>query len=61
MQYTSQGLMAPEDLADHHALHDTGRNPDCSGHNDDGGFGGVPDHYYCSVAEVCPGEDLEPL
>jgi hypothetical protein len=29
MIYTSHGLMTPEDLADHHALYDTGPAEDC--------------------------------
>jgi len=57
--YTTHGLMTPADLADHHALHDTGRNPDCEGHEDPDGWGCFP--VYCSVNEVCPDENLEPL
>lgn len=59
MTYTTQGLMTPADLADHQALTDTGPNPDCPGHDDDPDYGlGLA---YCSRAESCPNEDLEPL
>lgn len=57
--YTTHGLMTPADRADHDALHDTGTNPHCPGHDDDpvGQYGA---RYYCSVNEECPdagGED----
>lgn len=51
--YTSQGLMTAADLADHEALTDTGRNPQCPGHDDDP-VGQHGDRYYCSRAEDCP-------
>lgn len=62
MPYTTQGLMTPADLADHHALYDTGRNPDCPGHVEEAAFGISEDStIYCSRAEICPDEDLEPV
>jgi hypothetical protein len=53
MKYTTHGYMTGLDLADHHALHDTGPHPDCPGHEDADG------PYTCSVAEDCPGEGKE--
>lgn len=58
MTYTSQGLMTPADLADHQQLTDTGPNPDCPGHDDEENRLGL---IYCSRAEICPDEDLEPM
>lgn len=52
MHYTTQGLMTPADLADHHARHDTGIHPRCPGHEGDGG--GWPT--YCTTAAECPGD-----
>lgn len=56
--YTTHGLMTPADIDDHNLLYDTGRNPECEGHDD--GMA-APLLTYCSRAEICPGEDLEPL
>jgi hypothetical protein len=56
--YTAQGLMTPADIADHEALTDTGRNPECSGHDDPDAWLGI---VYCARAENCPGGDIEPL
>jgi len=57
--YTTHGLMTPEDLADHEALTDTGRNPECPGHPDTG----VPYDIlvFCSRAENCPDADSDEL
>lgn len=52
MTYTTQGLMSPADMADHHALHDTGIYPSCPGHYEEPG-----PLAYCSVADDCPGDD----
>jgi hypothetical protein len=48
--YTTHGLMTAADLADHHALYDTGANPKCPGHDS------ADNSYlvYCSVNEECP-------
>jgi hypothetical protein len=55
MQYTTHGLMTPADIADHEALTDTGRNPECPGHPDEDGWKGDPFGVtYCSRAENCP-------
>lgn len=56
--YTTHGQMTPADLDDHHLLYDTGRHPECPGHDD--GMA-APELTYCSRAEVCPAEELEPL
>lgn len=58
MDYTTQGLMTPADRADHEELTDTGRNPECPGHPDDGDWMWP---IYCSRAQNCPDEDLEPM
>ena len=55
---TAHGLMTTADLADHERLTDTGRNPDCPGHSDDDAWNGT---IYCSRAEICPDEELDPL
>lgn len=52
--YTTHGLMSPADLADHHALYDTGLNPECPGHDDPDNRLGL---LYCSRAENCPDAD----
>lgn len=54
MPYTSQGFMTPADIADHQELTDTGRNPQCPGHDD--GMA-APLLTYCSRAENCPDAD----
>jgi hypothetical protein len=54
MIYTPHGLMTPADLADHEALTDTGRNPDCPGHRDDESWESWEGVIYCSRAENCP-------
>jgi len=57
MVYTTQGLMTRADIADHEALTDTGRNPECPGHPDEDGWKGGPFGVtYCSRAENCPDE-----
>jgi len=56
--YTTHGLMTPADLADHEALTDTGRNPQCPGHDDDP-VGQYGQRYYCSQAENCTADDEE--
>lgn len=56
--YTTHGLMSAADLADHEELTDTGRNPECPGHDDEENRLGL---LYCSRAEICPDESLEPL
>lgn len=58
MTYTTQGFMTPEDLADHEELTDTGRNPNCPGHDD--GMA-APELTYCSRAEECPSPDEDPV
>lgn len=59
--YTSQGLMTPADIADHEQLTDTGRHPECPGHDDDP-VGQYGERHYCARAEICPdADDLEPL
>lgn len=55
MTYTSHGLMTPTDRADHDALYDTGRNPECPGHDNEDNTALV----YCSRAENCPDADEE--
>jgi len=56
---TSQDLMTVADLNDYQLLTDTGRHPECPGHDD--GMA-APELTYCSRAEVCPdADDLEPL
>jgi hypothetical protein len=57
MTYTTQGLMTPADLNDFQILTDTGRHPECPGHDGEAD----PGPTYCSRAEICPDEDLEPL
>jgi hypothetical protein len=54
MSYTTQGMMTPADIADHEALTDTGRNPECPGH-EEAEFGvSWNGTVYCSRAENCP-------
>lgn len=53
---TSQGLMTPADLNDFQILTDTGRHPDCPGHDD--GMAD-PGPTFCSRAEICPEADEE--
>lgn len=53
---TTHGLMTADDLADHHALYDTGVHPDCPGHDEGNGF-----LVYCPAVAQCPDEDLEPM
>lgn len=61
MQYTTQGLMTVADRNDFEILTDTGRHPDCPGH-EDGPESYWPGVVYCSRAEICPdADDLEPL
>jgi hypothetical protein len=55
MPYTTQGYMTPADLADHEALTDTGRNPECPGHAEDFRIA------FCSRAENCPDADADEL
>lgn len=57
--YTTQGYMTPADIDDYVTLTDTGRHPDCPGHDDEDAWYGI---IYCSRAEICPdADDLEPL
>ena len=60
--HTSQGYMTAADLADYEALTDTGRHPECPGHDESAAWGHYAGIVYCSRAEVCPdADDLEPL
>lgn len=57
MTYTTHGLMTSADIDDHNLLYDTGRSPECPGHDDPD----MPDArfpLYCSRAQDCP--DAEP-
>lgn len=51
MTYTTQGLMTPLDRQDYEELTDTGRNPQCPGHDDEEHRLGL---IYCARAENCP-------
>jgi len=51
MQYTTQGLMTPADLADRAELHDEHRHPHCPGHPS---FEG--EILFCPAVDDCPGE-----
>lgn len=55
MTYTTQGLMTPDDLADHQQLTDTHVHPGCPGHQLDEG---TP-FEYCAATEDCPGADYD--
>ena len=54
MTYTTHGLMSRADLADHHELHDTARDPQCPGHQYPSMLIGT---FFCTVAEGCPARE----
>jgi len=51
---TTQGPMTPLDRQDYEELTDTGRNPECPGHDDPGMQDAYLPIIYCSRAENCP-------